>query len=177
VGYVGRLQVAKGVSDLISAFEHVVRSLPGAHLVLVGDGLDRRVLENRVRTLGLVPVVHFTGHQDDPWPYYCAFDAFVLATPEHEGISQALRQAMFAGCPVVATEIGGNPEVVRHGDTGLLVPPADPVRLAGALIRVLGNRPEAVARAARARVVVESAHTLDHMGERLLELYRRHLPA
>jgi glycosyltransferase involved in cell wall biosynthesis len=175
VGYVGRLQTGKGLSDLMAAFRLLADRLPDGHLVLVGDGPEADDLRNQAGAMRLADRVHLAGYREDPWPWYRAFDCHVLASPEHEGISQSLRQAMFAACPVVATDVGGSSEVIRHGETGLLVPPADPARLADALEQVFRDPVAAAERARRALAFVEAHHTLEQMGRALLNVYSRQL--
>jgi glycosyltransferase involved in cell wall biosynthesis len=175
IGYVGRLQTGKGVFDLLAAFRLLAARMPDSHLVLVGEGPDADGLRSRVARWQLAGRVHLAGYQADPWPWHRAFDCLVLASPEHEGISQSLRQAMFAGCPVVATNVGGSAEVIRDGETGLLVPPADAQRLAEALERVLHDPVASAARAGRARTYVEAHHTQEQMGRALLAIYARWL--
>jgi len=176
IGYVGRLRTAKGLPDLLAAFRRLADRVSGCHLVLVGDGADLDALRNQAAQLQLTDRVHFPGYRDDPWPCYRAFDCHALASPEHEGVSQSLRQAMFAGCPVVATDTGGSAEVICHGETGLLVPPANPARLAEALEQVLLDPVASAERARRARAFVEAYHTQDQMGRTLLGIYERRLP-
>jgi glycosyltransferase involved in cell wall biosynthesis len=175
IGYVGRLHRAKGLPDLLAAFRRLADRIDACHLVLVGEGPDLDVLRHQAARLRLGDRVHFPGYRDDPWPFYRALDCHVLASPEHEGISQSLRQAMFAECPVVATDTGGSAEVVRPGETGILVPAGNPVRLAEALEQVLSDPIASAERARRARAFVEAHHTQDQMGRALLGIYERFL--
>jgi len=117
--------------------------------------------------------VHFPGFREDPWPCFRALDCHVLASTRHEGTPQVILQAMFAGCPVVATRTGGIPGIIEHDVTGLLADPGDAASLAGAIRRTLGDTGEASRRAARALQYVRAQHTMDVMGERTLAVYRK----
>ena len=114
-------------------------ALADLHLVVTGDGELRDELRQRAESLGLSPRVHFTGIRRDVGNVLGAIDMFVMPS-FWEGLPLALVHAMGAGLPVVASAVGGIPEVVVPGETGLLVPPADPGALAAALNRVLGDR-------------------------------------
>ena len=134
VGYVGRLSPEKGVDVLLRA----VSALPGVTVVLVGDGPDRRRLERLGRELGIAPRMIMSGWQADARPWLPGID--VLALPSRlEGLGMAAVEAMLAQRPVVASRVGGTPEVVADGETGLLVPPEDHDALAGALDSLLGD--------------------------------------
>src|SRR5262249_56746103 len=100
-------------------------------LVIVGDGPLRESLAGQARTLGVEDSVRFEGTVADVRPVLAAMDVFVLPS-RAEGMSNALLEAMAAGRPVVATAVGGNTEVVTDGETGLLVPPANPAAIARA---------------------------------------------
>jgi glycosyltransferase involved in cell wall biosynthesis len=133
---VGRLVEVKGHDILIDALAlcAAARKPPDAHLVLVGAGPEQAALTARVAAAHLVERVHFAGLQPDPRPLLAAADLFCLAS-RSEAMCIAIIEAMGAGLPVVATRVGGNPEVVADGETGRLVPPEDP----GALARALGE--------------------------------------
>jgi rhamnosyl/mannosyltransferase len=136
--FVGRLRAYKGLPYLLEA----LRSLE-ANLVIAGDGPEAGSLQRLVHRMGLVDRVHFAGHVPRellPAAYQAA-DVFVL--PSHlpsEAFGLVQVEAMASGLPVVCTELGtGTSEVNRHGETGLVVPPADPAALAAALSRLLGD--------------------------------------
>jgi glycosyltransferase involved in cell wall biosynthesis len=134
---VGRLSREKGFDVLVEAFAEVARGEPSLALVIVGDGPERGHLESRVRELGVAPRVRFAGAvtKAEVRPYYrgCAF----LAVPSRwEGAGSVVWEAFVHGKPVVASRVGGLPELVIHGTTGLLVPPGDTHQLAQAVIRL-----------------------------------------
>jgi sugar transferase (PEP-CTERM/EpsH1 system associated) len=168
IGTVTRLNQVKRVDVLLEASARLQR----AHTVIVGDGPERTRLEAMAHRLGLAARVHFVGQQLDVRPWLAALDAFVLSS-DWEGMSNALLEAMAAGLPVVATAVGGTPEVVVEDVTGFLVPSGDPVALAEAitrLLRDLGSR-RAMGVAGRARV--ERHFSIAEMVRRTEELYSR----
>ncbi len=136
VGIVGVLRSWKGHADLIKAIDLVRKEIPGIRLLIVGEGPVREVLEQQIRDAGLQETVLMVGHQKDPAPYMKAMDVAVLPSYANEATSQVLPQAMAMRRPVITTNIGGLPEVVRHEDTGLLVPPRDIGALAKAILRL-----------------------------------------
>ncbi|MBL0059190.1 MAG: glycosyltransferase [Elusimicrobia bacterium] len=137
IGFVGRLDdEIKGIRVLLQAAKRVVQKAPTARFLIVGDGPDRQVLEKTSETLGLKDFVSFTGEIPNAAGHFSEFDLFVLPS-RFEGFGIGLLEAMWAGCPVVATRTGGIPEVILDGETGLLVPPEDPKALADALLLLL----------------------------------------
>lgn len=152
-GVVARLEPEKGHPTLLEAWPRVLAAVPGAHLLIVGEGSQREALEAQAAELGLLggpsagrspagrspagrPSVTFTGRRDDVPAVTAALDVAVLPSyREAQGLS--ILEAMALGRPVVASEVGGIPEMVEHGRTGLLVPPHDPDALAGAIVRLL----------------------------------------
>jgi len=170
VGAVSRLAWKKGITHLLDAVPHVLESVPEARVVLAGDGPLRQELEAQAAALGVRERVIFLGSRPDTIEVMSAFDVFALPSVV-EGMSNALLEAMAAGRPVVATDVGGNPEVVVDGETGLLVPPGDSVPLAAALVKLL-QAPELAAEmgaAGRRRVV--DRYRLEVMTRRIEDLY------
>lgn len=135
---VGRLVPVKGQAVLLQAWPSVLTREPMAVVLLAGDGPDREALRAKAAALALGDSVRFLGfHEEIPSLLACA-EALVLPSL-NEGFGMVLVEAMAMGKPVVATAVGGVPEVVLHGVTGLLVPPADPEALATAILRLLGD--------------------------------------
>lgn len=168
---VGRLSHEKGQADLISAFASVVKAHPQTKLVIVGDGHERERLEHQAASSGLDNRVIFTGQVDDAPVYYCMADAFVL--PSHsEGSPNALLEAMAAGLPVVATRVGGVPEIVADEESALLVAARDRQAMAGAVIRLLTDEKLAQNLAAAARERAKD-YSPESRLQTLLEIYRR----
>lgn len=155
LGSVAMFRGSKGHLHLLEALAELRGELPSSRLLLVGDGLRRPWVEQVARERGLGDAVVFTGFRADVPALLAAMDCFVLASTRTEGIPQSLLQACASGVPVVASDVGGIPEVVRHGVTGLLVPPGDAGALARAVRGVLGDPAAAAARARAARQLVE----------------------
>jgi glycosyltransferase involved in cell wall biosynthesis len=142
VGVVARLEPEKGHPTLLEAWPRVLTSVPDAHLLIVGEGSQRDALEAQAASLGLLEhgrtSVTFTGRRDDVPAVTAALDVAVLPSyREAQGLS--ILEAMALGRPVVASAVGGIPEMVEHGRTGLLVPPREPDFLAQAIVKVLSD--------------------------------------
>jgi glycosyltransferase involved in cell wall biosynthesis len=150
--HVGSLTPQKAQHVLIEAFMTVARRSSAARLFVVGDGPLKPILEQRVADAGFRDRVRFLGPRLDIAELMVAADAYVLSSVR-EGLSVTLIEAMRAGLPCVATRVGGNPEAVADGETGIIVPPGDPESLSRALLTVLDDRVLAgrMARAGRDR--------------------------
>lgn len=159
IGAIGRPRPVKGFNFLLDAFARLAADFPEAHLLFAGDGPDRTKLDVQAARFNLSERVTFLGDQADIPGLLPALD--VLAVPSlHEGMPNVALEAMAAGLPVVASAVGGIPEVVTHGVTGLLVAPSDPVALAEALGEVLGNSSMAGAMGQAGRERVRSQFSL-----------------
>jgi glycosyltransferase involved in cell wall biosynthesis/SAM-dependent methyltransferase len=151
IGTVARIDPVKGIRYAVEAFQQLYKEHPRAHLVLVGDGGDRPALEAAAREYGISDRTHFLGHRTDVPDLLHAMDIFLLPSL-NEGYGKAIVEAMCAGLPVVATRVGGVPELIKDGETGLLVSPADPAAIAravGGLIRDTEQRHRLAAAANR----------------------------
>lgn len=158
---VGRLSHVKGQDVLVDAMATALKADPTLALVLVGAGPTRAALEAQCATLGIAGRIQFAGAQQDVRPFLEAADLFVLPS-RSEGISVALLEAMAAGLPVVATRVGGTPEVMGPGSGGLLVEPERPDALAEAILTFSADR-DLLAREGRAaRSRVAAAFSLDN---------------
>jgi glycosyltransferase involved in cell wall biosynthesis len=137
-GSVGRLTHHKGVDIGLEAFARVVENSPRrpVFLVIVGEGDLREHLLRRARQLQISHRLILTGLVDNPAEAYQGFDAFVLPS-RVEALSISLLEAMASGCEVIASRVGGIPEVVCDPELGMLVPPEDPIALADAMGRAL----------------------------------------
>jgi len=136
VGVVGRLELEKGHPTLLEAWPHVLRACPDAYLMIVGEGSRYDALHEIARELRIAHRVVFTGRRDDIPAVTAALDVAVL--PSHrEAQGLTILEAMALSRPVVASNVGGIPEMIQDGVTGLLVPPQDPPALAAAIVRLL----------------------------------------
>jgi glycosyltransferase involved in cell wall biosynthesis len=152
----------KGQTDLLVAFREVLRWHPGARLVLVGDGVRRPLLERMARELGVAERAHFLGYRRDV-PALLSRAALSVSASHAEGLSNAILEAMASRLPVVATAVGGTPELVRDGVNGLLVPPGSPGALARRMSEALADPTRARRMGERGRRVVEREFDLRQM--------------
>lgn len=169
---VGRLSREKDHLALLNAMPQLLRAgnfVP--HLLVVGDGPERPRMEAAIVALGLKEHVTLTGQVPSAEPYYGLADAAVLSS-RSEGSPNALLEAMAAGVPVVATAVGGIPEIVTHQKSALLIPPGNSERLADALSTLFNNRALAHSLAASASIVVEQEHAPGTRVGQLCEIYR-----
>ena len=144
--FVGRLAEKKGVRYLLEAMPAILGNLPAAKLVVVGDGPLRGELESLSRLLGIEESVVFVGgkRQEELPPYYATADVFigpsiVVSGGDTESFGLVFAEAMASGCAVVASDVGGIRELVREGETGLLVPERDPAAIARAVCALLAD--------------------------------------
>jgi glycosyltransferase involved in cell wall biosynthesis len=170
VGAIGNLLPVKGHVYLIQAAARLAREWPDLTVLLCGRPVLRADLEAEAARLGVAGRIRFLGFRDDVGALLDALDVFVLPSLS-EGLSLALVEAMAAGTPVAATAVGGNPELIRDGETGLLVPPRDPDALAAAIGRLLADRPLAGRLAAAARAAVGTTFAAETMVSRYEALY------
>jgi glycosyltransferase involved in cell wall biosynthesis len=170
LGAAGRLEEQKGHVHLLEALPQLKKEIPGVVLLLAGAGRLGSALEGRARELGVEGTVRFLGLRRDMPCIYRAVDLFVQPSL-WEGLPLALLQAMGAGLPVVATEVGGSLEVIEDGVNGRLVPPGRAGELAGAILE-LYRQPEARARMGEeARQTVAARYSQEVMLRRLESLY------
>ena len=138
VGVVGRLELEKGHPTLLEAWPLVLEACPSAYLLIVGEGSRLDALHDIARAQGIERHVVFTGRRDDIPAVTAAFDVAVLPSyREAQGLT--ILEAMALSRPVVASNVGGIPEMIEDGLTGLLVPPQDPPALAAAIVRLLND--------------------------------------
>jgi len=167
IGTVCALRREKRLDILIEAAARVARTRP-LHLVIVGDGPERREVENHIRRVGLDSVI-LTGWRDDAAALFPAFDVFALSS-DTEGTPMALVEAMRAGLPIVATSVGGVAAAAPDGECSLLVPRRDPVALAGAIERLLADPGLASQLARQAVKHAETVHSLERAADEWFEV-------
>jgi glycosyltransferase involved in cell wall biosynthesis len=170
IGTVGRLSSEKGLDDFLKAGARLIARDPTIILLIVGDGPERWKLEALADSLGIAQAVVFCGYRRDVLRIYPALDLFVLPSLT-EGIPIALLEAMASGKPVVASNVGGIPEVVEDGVTGLLVPPRDVNQLADKMWSLLITPDAAVELGGRARRCVENQFDVRQWIKRIEGMY------
>jgi phosphatidylinositol alpha-1,6-mannosyltransferase len=169
---VQRLYPRKGVATFLEAAALVAREVPNARFLVVGDGPERPELERRAAALGVAPRVVFAGAVANASlpALYAAADVFAFHTL-HEGLGIVLLEALAAGCAVVTTAAGGTLDIVRPGQTGLLVDPGDAPAFARAVVRVLQDSTLAGELRARARRAAETEFDWDAVAGRYLDVF------
>ncbi|MCC7492693.1 MAG: N-acetyl-alpha-D-glucosaminyl L-malate synthase BshA [Fimbriimonadaceae bacterium] len=173
VMHVSNLRPVKGILDIVRAHA-VVRERTGAQLVIVGDGPQREEAEKLAHGLGLGCDVTFVGRRDDVASYLACADLYVAASRE-ESFGMSALEAMSCGVPVVAMRVGGLPELVAEGETGLLTPPGEVLPFAQAQIELLNDEPRRAAMGAAARERAVHCFNPAAIVPQYEDLYRRAL--
>jgi glycosyltransferase involved in cell wall biosynthesis len=138
IGAVGGLRPEKAFGLLVRAAKGLRDERGDVHVVIAGDGPERQRLEDMIATEGLDGVVHLLGYRDDVPAVVSALDVAVCCS-EREGSPLSVLEFMRAARPIVATDVGGIPDLVRDGEDGILVPAGDPAALAAAIAKLLGD--------------------------------------
>lgn len=167
---VARLSPEKDFATLLRATSLVVRDVPDFRLRIVGNGREADSLKELARELSLENNVEFLGERHDI-PALLGEAAFFVSSSKSEGISLTLLEAMAVGLPIVATDVGGNPEVVVDGKTGTLVPSCNPEQLAAAMKDMLADRTSWPVMGELARQRVEQHFNVKHMLQQYESLY------
>jgi glycosyltransferase involved in cell wall biosynthesis len=167
---VANLRAEKGHDVLLSAAAIVCSAYPDLRVQLVGAGPMRAALEQQARDLGIEEKVIFCGHREDVPELLAASDLFVLPS-QSEAFPNGLVEAMAAGLPSIASDVGGIPELVQHGRNGLLVPPGDVAALAAALVRLLDDADYARRLGDAARDTIETRYSFERMVTAFEQLY------
>jgi glycosyltransferase involved in cell wall biosynthesis len=172
IGTVGRLNPVKALHILLTAFVRVLAVDPRARLLIIGDGPERARLEQLAEKLRCRGQVHFLGYRSNPRRLIAAMDVYVNSS-KFEGISLTILEAMMAGKPVVATRVGGTPEVVQDRTTGILVAPQDPEGMADAISSLLAAPERARTFGQAGRLEVERRFSIEAMVENYAREYER----
>jgi glycosyltransferase involved in cell wall biosynthesis len=175
-GTVGSLVPCKGHSFLIDAMPPVLRTLPRAQFVFVGDGPLRARLEAQTRLYGVEAQVEFLGERSDALQLLSSFDCLVHPSLA-EGMPNAVLEAMAAGLPVIVTGVGGVPEIVDDGLTGLIVPPRSSEALAARMIRVGSDEALRARLGTAAREAMATGFSVRREAEETLSVYHSLLRA
>ncbi len=165
----------KGVSLFLDAVPMIVQAVPDARFLLLGRGKEEQVLREKARSMGIERFVVFAGFQKDIHRYYAIMDVSVL-TSFSEGLSITLLESMQCGIPVVATQVGGNPELVVEGVTGYLVPFGNVPAFASRTVKLLLDRDTRKRMGEEGRRHVMRHFLLRDVASRYLEIYERLLP-
>lgn len=173
VGTAGRLVPVKGPGFLIQAAGQVISEHPDTYLVFAGDGPLRKGLEKDAVDRGLAKNIIFTGWRDDMARVLSVFDIFCLPSL-NEGMGRVLVEAMALGKPVVASDVGGIPDLIIPGKNGILVPPRNPGELARQILFLIKNREERE-KLGRAGKEMVSAYSDEIMVKKIAELYEKAL--
>jgi len=171
MGVIARLHPVKGHTYLLEATAEVVRKFPALVLMVIGTGPDRAKLEETAGKLGIAENVIFTGFRQDIPEIIAALDFLVLPSLS-EGLSLTVMEGMAMKKPVLATRVGGTPEIITSGVDGLLVPPADALALAAGIERLLRDPRKASEIGTAARKTVETRFTAELMAQKTGQLYR-----
>jgi L-malate glycosyltransferase len=172
IGNVAALVPHKGQKHLIEAAALVVRQVPDARVVIAGEGELRTSLEHQIKHLGLEKHVILAGFRPDVLSLHKAFDVFVMSSVT-EGLGTSILDAMACGRPVVATRAGGIPEVVKDGDTGILVPPRDHEAMAAALVRLLKDPALRTRMGAAGLSLAHARFSAERMVQETVRVYER----
>jgi len=172
VGWIGRMTAVKRADDILLAFKELREGGVDARLCLVGDGPDRDAIEDAAYKLGIVRHCLFLGYQVDVAPFYAAFDALVLPSA-NEGTPVSAIEALAGGKPVVATRVGGVPDVVRDGVDGFLVEPGDVAALSERMRELAHDRARARAMGEAGRARMLERYSVDRLLDDVDALYRR----
>jgi glycosyltransferase involved in cell wall biosynthesis len=172
VGTVGRLVPDKGQDDLLRAAVPILRRHPGTLFLLVGTGTAEPMLRRLADQLGVAAAVRFLGFRDDVPAITAALDVAVLPSVDCDASPAVLKEALACGVPAVATDIGGAAEILRDGETGTVVPPRDPDRLAAAILSLLDDPGRAREMGRLGSADVAARFTPDRLVEETLAVYR-----
>jgi glycosyltransferase involved in cell wall biosynthesis len=175
VGTIGRLVYQKGFSHFLEAAKHVYTENNQVRFVIVGHGPQDAKLKHLADSLGILPVCKFVGSRFNVAEILPAFDVYVLSSVL-EGLPRVVIEAMAMARPIVATSIDGVREQLRHNETGLLVPPADPKALAVAILNILDDQKTAERLGSEARKDAERIFNLKITVNEIQSLYESLYP-
>ena len=167
---VGRLAEVKNHAMMLRAFAITVRAQPGARLRIIGDGPERQRLETQARELGIGERVEFLGFRSDV-PRLLAEADVLLMSSRYEGVSIAILEAMCAGLPVIATRVGGVPETVQDGVTGLLVADNNSEAMAQAMQELMTSEPERRRLGEGGQAMLQHEFSIDIVADRYFQIY------
>lgn len=169
-GIIARLSEVKGHKYLITAMKSVIKEIPDAQLLIVGEGKIQKDLEALSDRLGIGGNIRFVPAVSDTSGPLSAMDVFVMPSLQ-EGLGLSIMEAMLSGVPVVASKVGGIPSLVKDGITGILVRPEDPAGLALAIVDLLKDKEKAAGLAVAAKELIIREFSLEKMVEQTERVY------
>jgi len=172
IGTIGRIEAQKNLDGFLAAAAIVARVRSDVHFLVYGKGSERERLQARVEEMGLGEVVHFAGTTDDVPGVLARFDQFWL-TSDWEGTPNVVLEAMAAGVPVIATRVGGTPEVVLDGQSGILVDRGDMEAVAQASLRLAADQALQERMAGAAQHVARERFSISSMVAATVSVYER----
>ena len=171
VGIIAQFRGSKGHNIFIEAAKILSDQNPKIRFFIVGDGLWRDLIREKVKQEGMADRIHLTGYREDIPSVMAALDVMVIASIRTDGIPQAGLQAMATGVPLVGTNVGGIPEILRNGKTGFLVPPGDAFSLADAIRHLLSDPTLRKQLGTNGIELVREYHSLENMLDTLERIY------
>lgn len=177
IGMISVLRSWKGHATFLAAAAQLKAAGFAGRFVIVGEGPMRPSIEQQIARLKLGDRVTLTGHREDVPELLRALDVLVMPSTHHEGIPQIGLQALATQTPVVGSDAGGIPEIIRDGETGRIFPAGDAPALAAAIRKTLHETEATNKMTGAGRKLVEAGHSLNKMLDDLDSIYRRHLPA
>jgi len=169
--YVGRLAPVKNHGLLLNAFRTAHSVRPDLRLWMVGDGMERKRLEDLAAELGISEQVTFWGQQMDVAPFFSAADAFIMSS-KSEGLPMSLLQGFSVGLPAIVTDVGGMAEAIQISQAGLTVSATDPSQMAFAILRLAGSESERRQLSINAEAAFRARFTVQAMVDAYMDLYR-----
>ncbi len=176
VGMISVLRSWKGHATFLEAAAQLKASGFDGRFVIVGEGPVRSQIEQKISELNLGDVVTLAGHREDVPEILRALDVLVIPSTKHEGVPQIGLQALACKTPVIGSDAGGIPEIIRDGETGIIFPAKDARALAAAIHETLADPDKTRVRCERGRTMVETGYSLAAMLDKLDALYQRHIP-
>jgi glycosyltransferase involved in cell wall biosynthesis len=174
VGTIAILRKGKGHHHLLEAAAKVLAAAPQVHFVFAGDGPQSENLKRQAAELGIEGHVHFLGLRRDVPAVLAGFDLFVLPT-RREALGTSFIEAQAMGVPVIGSRTGGVPETMIEGETGLLVPPEDPIALAAAILELVRDPARRRAMGERGSTFVRERYSVEAMVDGMIAVYRQQL--
>ena len=174
IGLGVRLTEGKGINYLLQAMPDIIKKFTDITLVIAGDGPAADKLKKQTVELGITRNVLFLGPRLDIPELLKVFDIYVLPSLS-EGLPMVLLEAMAAGCPIVATNVGGIPTLIKHGDNGSMVEPKNPQALASEIIKLLSSQELRSQYSKKALETFQESYSADIMTRKYEQLYLRRI--